>query len=742
MIPLTSERGWSRRLVTGSAWVALWLILLAPARCAPGAEHFVSATGSDAGPGTQAAPWRTIDKANESLQPGDTVTLLPGDHEGVLSPRCDGLPGRPVTYRSSRPLAARLVGGNPIIALDKRRHITIDGLRVEPRNGRLLHANECEHLVVQNCRFEGSRGSYTGARLVKCRRVLLRGNVFTRLLSVRKGAVLVGNMIQADRCDRLVIEGNTIGHAGHSPAHLRECTHLVIRRNLFCAGWGRGFETFNATPMLFEENIITEEVDSGGSADSRGKVLAMDGIFRRNLVLRNYDMALASNSYIYREGMPAWVLKNSRLYSNTLYHNHTYSWIITARSGDLTTVSGNVWQNNIFYHNDPLGDFRALRIGRMGEGNRFVHNAFYGDRPGRKVIEIWADGKGYQRFTLAGAEKHMPGLFASNLEVEPRFVDGARDDCRLSPGSPCIDKGAPLTRTTQPGQGRRLPVADARWFYDGFGIAGQQGDLIFVGSDRRRCRVVKTDREANVLLVDRDLRWQAGEPVSAPYLGRSPDLGAMESGAEQEPWFHRLTVPPGVRWQPPTDPKAPLVATDFEDATLEQWGYVWNLDRKRATDYARVKDTAASGTYSLRLHATGRKSILAGDVKPRLWEIDRFPVVRFAYRIPKGVPVGAWLDCFDTEEHGAGRVCVGGSPARASGGSKDLNKYQLIDDNRWHTVVMDARVVRDAFPGVKYLQAFQFYTHRNGAKGQEFWVDDFAISPRGENRPTPVRKAP
>ena len=718
---------WRPRSVNACCWLTVSSLLLAASPCARAAEYFVSPGGSDAGPGAKERPWQTIDKANAAVQPGDVVTFLAGDYPGVLSPQRDGAPGRPITFRSAQPLKARLLGGNPVIKLDKRRHLVIDGLHVEPRNGTFMYATRCEDILIRNCRFEGSRRSYVGARLIECRNMHLRDNVFTRLLSIRRGAVLNGNMIQADRCDRLVIEGNAIGRAGHSPAHLRVCTNLVVRRNLFCAKWGRGFETFNSNPMLFEENVITEEVDSGGSADSRGKVLCIDGIFRRNLVVRNYDAALASNSYIYKRGMPAWVLKNSRLYNNTLYRNHSYTWIITARSGDLTTVSGNIWKNNIFHYNDPLGDFRALRIGRMGEGNRFVRNAFHGDKPGRKVIEKWADSKAYRRFTLTDAEKQLGALFARNLEVAPQFVDAEADDYRLSSGSPCLDAGGFLTETSRAGRGRSLPVEDARWFYDGFGIGGQQGDLVFLGKDRRQARVMKTDRESGVLVLDRDLRWEPGEPVSLPYVGRAPDLGAMESGAEGKPWFYRVIVPRGIRWQPPTDPKAPLVATDFEDATLEQWGYVWNLDRKRNTDYGRVKDTAAGGTYSLRLFATADKSILAGDVKPRIWEIDRYPIVRFAYRIPKGVPVGIWLDCFDTEKHGSGRVCIGGSPARSCGASKDLRKCRLIDDDKWHTVTLDARAVRVALPDAKHLQAFQFYTHRNGKKRHEFWVDDFSI---------------
>ena len=59
----------------------LALLLLTPATL--GATYYLSPEGSDDGPGTRQRPWKTLDKANRTLQPGDAVIL---DHYGdVLS---------------------------------------------------------------------------------------------------------------------------------------------------------------------------------------------------------------------------------------------------------------------------------------------------------------------------------------------------------------------------------------------------------------------------------------------------------------------------------------------------------------------------------------------------------------------------------------------------------------------------------------------------------------------------------
>jgi len=310
-------------------------------------------------------------------------------------------------------------------------------------------------------------------------------------------------------------------------------------------------------------------------------------------------------------------------------------------------------------------------------------------------------------------------------------VDAEGDDYRLSPRCPCVDAGLPLTLTTAAGSGRSLPVADARWFYDGFGLPGETGDTIWVGSDRDVAIVTSRDVGRNLLVLDREIRWRNGAPVTLPHAGTAPDLGAIECGRDEDTGRDFPRIPPGVRWAPPTEPATPLVQADFEDATVEQWGFVWNLDRKRNTDYARATDTSSSGEASLRLFATADGAVLAGDVKPPVWNIDAFPVVHFAYRVPKGVPLGVWLDGFDTEHQGAARVCVGGTETRKTGGGADLAEVELLDDDQWHVARLDARIIRKVYPDLTHLQAFQLYTHRNASKGQQFWIDDFVIGPEG-----------
>ncbi len=50
-----------------------------------GVNYYVSTSGSDANAGTQAAPWRHINYAASKAQPGDTVNVLPGTYNEIVT---------------------------------------------------------------------------------------------------------------------------------------------------------------------------------------------------------------------------------------------------------------------------------------------------------------------------------------------------------------------------------------------------------------------------------------------------------------------------------------------------------------------------------------------------------------------------------------------------------------------------------------------------------------------------------
>jgi len=64
------------------------------------ATYYVTTNGVDLNPGTEANPWRTIQKAANTLQAGDTVYIKVGTFNGKVTPATSGTAGTYITYRN------------------------------------------------------------------------------------------------------------------------------------------------------------------------------------------------------------------------------------------------------------------------------------------------------------------------------------------------------------------------------------------------------------------------------------------------------------------------------------------------------------------------------------------------------------------------------------------------------------------------------------------------------------------
>ena len=89
--------------------------ILAPVALIHAAELHVAITGSDASPGTQAAPLRTIQRAAEKAIPGDTVTVHAGLYREHVNPPRGGISdSKRIVYRAA-PGEKAVIAGSEII---------------------------------------------------------------------------------------------------------------------------------------------------------------------------------------------------------------------------------------------------------------------------------------------------------------------------------------------------------------------------------------------------------------------------------------------------------------------------------------------------------------------------------------------------------------------------------------------------------------------------------------------------
>jgi hypothetical protein len=116
----------------------IWMpYLSAPA--ASGPVFYVATDGSDSNPGSQAAPWRTIQHAADSATPGSTVSIRGGIYAEKVTINVSGsATAGPITFQSHPGEQAVIDGGalsaaqgeNALVTLRDRAYIVLKGLEI------------------------------------------------------------------------------------------------------------------------------------------------------------------------------------------------------------------------------------------------------------------------------------------------------------------------------------------------------------------------------------------------------------------------------------------------------------------------------------------------------------------------------------------------------------------------------------------------------------------------------------
>jgi len=91
---------------------ALALIQVIYIAAATGGTYYVSPNGSDSASGSASAPWRTIQKAADTLNPGQTAVVLAGNYGERVSITRSGSSGMPITLAADAGAQVKLKGFN------------------------------------------------------------------------------------------------------------------------------------------------------------------------------------------------------------------------------------------------------------------------------------------------------------------------------------------------------------------------------------------------------------------------------------------------------------------------------------------------------------------------------------------------------------------------------------------------------------------------------------------------------
>lgn len=138
----------------------------------PEATLFVSAIGDDAGDGGRDAPFKTVQRAADMVQPGDVVLIRAGVYVtgGRSSARLrlsrSGTPDKPITFVGEDGAILDGQGAKSIgisaEPTDAVHDIVLRNLTVTGFTSRGLYARGIHHWLIEDCRFNGNTGSNNG----------------------------------------------------------------------------------------------------------------------------------------------------------------------------------------------------------------------------------------------------------------------------------------------------------------------------------------------------------------------------------------------------------------------------------------------------------------------------------------------------------------------------------------------------------------------------------------------------
>ena len=89
-------------------------------------------------------------------------------------------------------------------------------------------------------------------------------------------------------------------------------------------------------------------------------------------------------------------------------------------------------------------------------------------------------------------------------------------------------------------------MADSKYFYSGYGIAGEIGDTIQLAGQTQRAKITDIDYTNHTLTLDTSLTWNSGQGVGLAYSGSAPDVGSYEY-SDTPPDTTPPAPPTGVR---------------------------------------------------------------------------------------------------------------------------------------------------------------------------------------------------
>ncbi len=449
-------------------------------------SFYVSTTGADSNPGTQTAPWRTVQHAADTVRAGSTVNVRGGVYEELVSIKASGnATDGYITFRSYPGETAVLDaehfapdGRSGILTIHDKSYVRIEGFeirnfrtaehRLTPLGISVMGAGSHLELLKNNVHhieqnFNGrdapGRGGngfgiavYGTDAKIPISELVIDGNEVHHLKTGSSESLVVnGNVTTFHITHNVVHDNNNIGidiigfeRTAPDPA-VDQARDGVVSGNLVYNITSRGNPAYRndessdgiyvdgGTRILIEQNVI-HDVDFGIELASEHQNRATSYVIaRNNLIYHCHTAGVSIGGYAPERGRT----EHCTVVNNTLHDNDTSG----TGSGEFQmqwNMANNIFENNIVH----AGPSCLITVNKSQfETNQppvtIDHNLYY--------CASGAKASAWKEFsaTVTGFDRDVQstGNDRNSRFLDPHFVDAAAKDFHLQSDSPALAAG-------------------------------------------------------------------------------------------------------------------------------------------------------------------------------------------------------------------------------------------------------------------------------------------------------------
>ncbi|GAA3405618.1 right-handed parallel beta-helix repeat-containing protein [Paenibacillus hodogayensis] len=378
----------------------------------PGATYYVSPNGLDTNPGTEAAPWRTMAKAAEVAQRGNTVIFE------------DGL------YIETRP-AVFTQGGREnerIVFKARNKHKAV--IRFHDLPSKKIMLVDTPYITIQDFEItQNRRGPDTSDMFIQVREgshhVHVIGNKIHNAFEEGVKGYLVSDYL---------VEGNIIYDMNHEGIDFVNVSSSIIRNNeiyevgrvgLLVKGGSSDIQIYNNYIHNHSVNMSTGAIYLGGATDSRStRDSSINGFEAWNMVAYNNIVVAETVNGVstINNGIAFAGSKDSAAYNNIVIGARNGIYLYNPRN--TVPIVGWDWDpdniNPVFMNNIIMNstDNAVISAGT------------------RQPINLVHDYNVYYNNATLPAQAEPNGVYAN-----PYLADPSAGDWRLKEGSPAVGAG-------------------------------------------------------------------------------------------------------------------------------------------------------------------------------------------------------------------------------------------------------------------------------------------------------------